>query len=364
MPECHFGLYTAFPSFYLIVFFFASSTSTQKSSNLRGLVMKLVARLPVVFFLLFLASASQGERAAPRSVFKVPEGTPLKLAFVTNNASEFWKIAEKGLQRAKAEKGIQVDLKQPDTGKVEQQKKILEDLVSQGYHGIAVSVISAEDMVRDINKAAGQLNIITHDSDAPKSNRLLYIGTNNYEAGRVLGREINKILPAGGKIGVFVGTLAADNARMRFKGIQDEVKGTGIQILQPKEDNKDLNKARTNVEDVINANPEVKLLVGLWSYNGPAIVSAVKASGKQGSLKIACFDEEEATLQGIEDGLVECTVVQKPFEFGYQSAILLHDLCLKGEAALPKSDVIDTGVDVINKRNVLVFKKNLAELKK
>lgn len=307
----------------------------------------------------------ESEIKGSRPVFKAPEGTPLKLAFVTNNASEFWKIAEKGLQRAKQEKGIQVDLKQPDTGKVEQQKKILEDLVNQGYHGIAVSVISAEDMVSDINRAAEQLNIITHDSDAPKSNRLVYIGTNNYEAGRELGREILKLLPDGGKIGVFVGTIAADNARQRYKGVQDETaKNPKIRLMQPKEDNKDLNKARTNVEDVINANPDVLLLVGLWSYNGPAIVSAVKASGRQGSLKIACFDEEDATLQGIEEGLVECTVVQKPFEFGYRSAVLLHDLCVRGEAALPKSDVVDTGVDVINKQNVAEFKKKLAELKK
>src|SRR5262249_19383374 len=89
-----------------------------------------------VLFLSLKPATSEGKR----HVFKVAEGTPLKLAFVTNNASEFWKIAEKGLQRAKQEKGIQVDLKQPDTGKVEQQKKILEDLMSQGYHGIAVSV--------------------------------------------------------------------------------------------------------------------------------------------------------------------------------------------------------------------------------
>jgi ribose transport system substrate-binding protein len=357
--------------------------------------MKLTTVSSLLFPFLFFASACEGEKPGPkaspadpgnttpsksgggegtkspeietrkRPVFKVPEGTPLKLAFVTNNASEFWKIAEKGLQRAKQEKGIQVDLKQPDTGKVEQQKKILEDLVSQGYHGIAVSVISAEDMVRDINKAAEQLNIITHDSDAPKSNRLVYIGTNNYEAGQVLGREIVKVLPDGGKVGVFVGTIAADNARQRYKGVQDETrKNPKIQLMQPKEDNKDLNKARTNVEDVINANPDVKLLVGLWSYNGPAIVSAVKASGRQKDLKIACFDEEVETLEGIEEGLIACTVVQKPFEFGYQSAVLLQELCLKGEAALPKSDVIDTGVDVISQQNVAAFKKKLADLKK
>jgi ribose transport system substrate-binding protein len=309
------------------------------------------------------SSAAAGSTRV-RKVHKAPEGASLKLAFVTNNASEFWKIAEKGLDKAKKENGIVVDMKQPTQGKVEEQKKIIEDLVSQGYHGIAVSVISPDDMIRDLNKAAEKLNVITHDSDAIGSNRLVYIGTNNYEAGRVLGKELLRIFPDGGKIGVFVGTFAADNARQRRDGILNVIKGSAIEVVAYKEDNKDLTKARTNAEDVINANPDLKGLVGLWSYNGPAIVKAVQASGKKSQLKIACFDEEKETLQGIEDGLVDCTVVQKPFEFGYRSALLLDALAKRGMEALPPNDVDDTGVDVINKSNVAAFTKKLAELSK
>jgi ribose transport system substrate-binding protein len=288
----------------------------------------------------------------------------VKLAFVTNNASEFWKIAEKGLEKARKEKGIQIDIKLPTAGKVEEQKKIIEDLVSQGYHGIAVSVIAPRDMTSDLNDAAEKLNVVTHDSDAPQSKRLVYIGTNNFEAGKALGAELKKMLPEGGKIGVFVGILAADNATQRLNGVKEAIQGAKIEIVAVKEDNKDLSKARSNVEDVINSTPDLKGLVGLWSYNGPAIVEAVKASGKQGKLKIACFDEEVGTLQGIEQGIVECTVVQKPFEFGYRSAVLLHALATQGDAALPKSDIDDTGVDVIDKANVVAFQQKLAELKR
>jgi ribose transport system substrate-binding protein len=314
--------------------------------------------------LLALGCDGQSSKPAARQVHQIPDGTAPKLAFVTNNTSEFWKIAEKGLKRALEEKGIQVDLKQPDTGKVEQQKKIIEDLVSQGYHGIAVSVISPDDMARDINKAAERLNVICHDSDAPNSNRLVYIGTNNYEAGRTLGEQIKTILPEGGKMALFVGVRSADNARQRHQGIMDVIEDTKIEVIAYKDDNKDLTRARTNVEDVINANPDVKLLVGLWSYNCPQIISAVKASGQQDRLAVACFDEEDATLQGIEDGVVHCTVVQKPYEFGYRSAVLLDALCRKGAAAMPENPMDDTGVEVVHSENVVQFKKQLAELKK
>ena len=295
-------------------------------------------------------------------VHKVDAATPLKLAFVTNNASEFWKIAEKGLEKARAE-GMAIDLKMPLTGKVEEQKKILEDLVSQGYHGVAVSAIAAEDMARDINKAAEKLNIITHDSDSPKSNRICYIGTNNREAGRQLGREIVKLLPNGGKMAVFVGTLAADNARDRLQGIKDEIEGKGIEIVAAKEDNKNETLARTNVEDMLNAHPDIDLLAGLWEYNPPAMLSAVKASGKEGKILMVGFDENISTLQGIEDGHIACTCVQKPFQFGYQSAELLTKLAREGETAIPAGGVVDTGVEIIHKGNVAEFKAKLAAMK-
>ena len=309
------------------------------------------------------ASKSAGSRADAAIVHVVPKGEPVRLAFVTNNASEFWKIAAKGLEKARKEHGIQIDMKLPSTGKVEEQKRILEDLVSQGYHGIAVSVISAEDEVRDLDRAMERTNVITHDSDAPKSKRLAYIGTNNYQAGRALGAEIVKRLPDGGEMAIFVGTLAADNAKQRLRGVQDVVFEKGITIVAKKEDNKDLNKARSNVEDAISAYPDVSLLCGLWSYNGPAIRAAVKATGKQGELTIVAFDEEEGTLEGIAEGIIACTCVQKPFEFGYRSAVLLQNLATKGKAALPENDVIDTGVDIIDSSNIAAFRAHLAELK-
>jgi ribose transport system substrate-binding protein len=308
--------------------------------------------------------AGEATDARANRVHMAAPGAPIQLAFVVNVPSEFWKIAEKGLEKARREHGIHIDMKQPPTGKVEEQKKILEDLVTQGYHGIAVSIISAEDEVRDINRAATRTNVITHDSDAPKSDRLAYIGTNNYEAGRRLGEEIVKLLPQGGKMAVFVGTLAADNARERLRGVEDVVVPKGIAIVAKKEDNKDRTKARTNAEDVISAYPDVNLLCGLWSYNGPAILAAVKAASKVGQLQIVGFDEEEETLAGIAEGAIACTCVQKPFEFGYRSAVLLHELATRGAEALPEDPIIDTGVEIIDSSNITDFRAQLAELKR
>ena len=312
-----------------------------------------------------------------RHVVKAPDGQPVRLAFVTNNPSEFWRLAANGVKKyvdeatARGDK-VTVDVKLPQNGQVAEQNQILEDLVAQGYHGIAVSVIAPDAQVPEIDRAAAKTNVVTHDSDAGKSNRLVYIGTNNYEAGKRLGQQIlaMNLLPNGGKAAVFVGMFSADNARARYQGIKDALAGSKIELLQPKEDNKNNNAARTNVEDVLRDN-EVKLLIGLWSYNGPAIADALGGSPRKADVKAAVFDEEEGTLDGIEKGIIQATVVQKPYQFGYQSSKVLFELATKGEAALPQGDTIDTGVEVITSapttdksKNVGEFRKQLAEQKK
>ncbi len=290
-------------------------------------------------------------------------GSPLKLAFVTNNASEFWKIAAAGVHAYEKEAGVKVDILQPPNGKVEEQNQMIENLVAQGYNGIALSAIAPADQVSAINRAAKKTKLITFDSDAPTSDRLCYIGTNNFKFGQALGGEIVKLMPQGGKIAVFVGQLAADNAKQRLDGLIDATKGHNIEVVEKREDQTDRNKARSNVEDVINARPEVTMMVGLWSYNGPAIAKAISASGKKGKVLAAVSDEEVDTLAGLKDGTIACTVVQKPYQFGYRSAKLLHELNTKGDVVLPTNKMDDTGIKVIDKANVAEFEVELAKLR-
>jgi ribose transport system substrate-binding protein len=321
--------------------------------------------------LLTWGCARSSENASGTSSAGSPGGgsaeKPVKLAFVTNNASEFWKIAAAGIHKYEHESKVQVDVKMPPNGTTDEQNQLLENLSSQGYDAIAVSAIAPSDQVPVLNKVAAKSKLITFDSDAPDSNRLLYIGTNNYEAGKALGGEIVKLLPQGGKMAVFVGTLSADNAAQRLKGIVDAIAGKNIEIVDKREDYTDRAKARSNVEDIINAHADLNLVAGLWSYNGPAIAAALEALGKKGKVLAAVFDEEQGTLDGIAHGVIAVTVVQKPFQFGYLSSQWMHQLATRGDAAkqaIPASKVVDTGVEVITQANVADFQQRLAEMKK
>ena len=295
------------------------------------------------------------------TVHKAADPAAIKLAFISNNPSEYWKICEGGTKKFTKETGIPVDFRTPSSGKVEDQNGIIENCVSNGYDGIAVSVIAPDDQVSEINSAAAKINVICCDSDSPKSNRIEYVGTENYTAGQELGKDIVALLPKGGKIAVFVGTFSADNAAARLKGIEDEIKGHDIDIVEKKEDNKDNAKARSNVEDVMNAHPDLAMVVGLWSYNGPAIAAAIEGSGKKGKVLAAVFDQEAGTLAGVTNGTITCTVVQDPFAFGYAACKQLQEMSTQGPAfKIPADHKVLFPVETVNAQNIDAYEKKLA----
>ena len=132
-----------------------------------------LAALPLMA-LLGCNNNSKGNAAASGSAAPAAEAKVVKLGFVTNNPSQFWKIAEAGLRKYEKEAKIQVDMKMPPNGTPEDQNQILQNLASQGYDAIAVSVIAPNDQLRVLNEVAAKTKLITFDSDAEKSKRLLY----------------------------------------------------------------------------------------------------------------------------------------------------------------------------------------------
>jgi ribose transport system substrate-binding protein len=166
------------------------------------------------------------------------------LAFVTNNAADFWTIARKGTEKADAElPGVTVEFRLGD-GTAAAQKRIVDDLLAKGVDGIAISPVDPANQTAMLDDAAQRAVVFTHDSDAPSSKRECYVGTDNVAAGRQAGELIKEALPEGGKIALFVGKLDARNAQERLQGIKDAIAGTKIEILDVRTDDTDEVRAK------------------------------------------------------------------------------------------------------------------------
>lgn len=321
----------------------------------------IMKRFTQLFGTLFMALAIAGCGKSD-STSTAGSGKKLKLAFVSNNAATFWTIARSGCEAASKELGnIEVDFRIPSTGSAAEQQQILDDLVAKGVDGIAVSPIDPKNQTDFLNKIAASTLLITCDSDAAESKRVCYIGTDNFAAGIEAGKLIKEALPNGGKIMVFVGYADAQNAKDRFGGIKKELEGSSIQVIDLRTDDTDNVRAQKNAEDTLVKYPDIAALVGLYNYNGPAILNAVRAANAQGKVKIVCFDENDETLDGVASGDIYGTVVQQPFEFGKQSMIkMAKHLGGDKEALAGGKQIVATRS--LKKDDIAAFKADLAKI--
>jgi ribose transport system substrate-binding protein len=273
-------------------------------------------RLALITLCVLLAASTNPLTPAARAAAE----KKLKLAFVSNNAAPFWTIARAGTAKAAKELGnVSVDFRIPSDTTAASQQQILNDLVATKEDGIAISPIDPGNQTDFLNTIAGKTLLICHDSDAPASKRVCYIGTDNRAAGVEAGKLIKEVLPDGGKIMIFVGKRDSQNAKERYEGIKQELEGSKVTIIDVRTDDGDAARAQNNAQDTLVKYPDISCMVGLYDYNGPAILNAVRSAGKIGKVKIVCFDEDADTLAGVADGSIYGTVVQQPFQFGEQA---------------------------------------------
>ncbi len=318
--------------------------------------------------LLLAGCSGAGQNSASGNGTSATNGTSagkdLKLAFVTNNASDYWTIARKGVEKADSELAdVSVEFKLPGEGTAAEQKRIIDDLTSTGVQGIAISPVDPDNQTQLINDTAKKALVITQDSDAPSSDRALYIGTDNVAAGRQAGQLVKEALPNGGKIMVFVGKSDARNAAERLQGLREALQGSNVEIIDVRTDDTDRARAKTNAADTLVKYPDIAGMVGLWSYNGPAILNAVKEANKVGSVKIISFDEEDETLAGVKEGAIYATVVQQPYEFGYQSVKLMAQILKGDKSVIPANKQINVPTLVIKQGDVEEFIKKINTLR-
>lgn len=333
----------------------------------------------------FLFGCGGGTESAEQEE-KTQVGGSSAFAYVTNGVDPFWDLCAAGVRIAEKEFGVSCEILMPPKGVVDQ-KRMMETLLAKGVDGIAVSPVDAENQTPFLNEVSQNTILITNDSDAPDSKRLVFIGTNNYKAGRALGSLVRKALPEGGEVMLFVGRLEQLNARQRRQGVIDELLGRPVQsleeikydavdstnltsedssyvILDTRTDNFDKAKAKSNAEDAITKYKDLGCMVGLFAYNSPSCIDAIKESGKLGQIKICGFDEQDALLQAISDGNAYGTISQQPWEYGYESIKMLKNIHAGIQPASTYQEVAFLEVTKDNIEEFWAKKKEMAELGK
>jgi len=274
-----------------------------------------------------------------------------KVAVVTNCTDPFWTICEAGAKQSAKDHDVELIFRQPAKLDVSVQMEIVEALLKTGIKGLAISVINPKEQTPDLTRIAGQVNLLTMDNDAEKSGRLCYVGIDNYAAGKEAGRMVKRALPDGGTVAIFIGDTSSDNAHGRVAGVLDELDGQdnraeinagrfrekyGKYTLHRKEpltDGTDPDKVMSNASDALEQlkNTPNVAMVGLYNSNPKGILESARAKSLVGKIKIIGFDENPVTLEGIDKGEIEGTVVQDPYNYGYESVKWLAHMAKGGD---------------------------------
>ena len=309
-------------------------------------------------------------------------GHDVTVGYVTNGVADFWTIAEKGAVDGGREFGVDVEVRMPPDG-VGDQQRMVEELLALGVDGIAISPIDPDRQVDLLQEIADRTLYVTQDSDAPESPRVAYVGMDNYDAGRMAGQLVKDAMPGGGSVMIFVGRLGQANAKLRRQGVIDELvgrtpdasrydepgsgpiegaadNGSTYTVLDTRTDNFDFGKAKAQAEDALTKDPDLGAMVGLFEYNPPLMLDAVREAGRLGEVRIVGFDENRRTLQAIADGEIHGTVVQNPYEYGRKSVEVLAKLARGEDAGIPADKTIAIPARKIVKGNVEAFRKDLA----
>lgn len=337
----------------------------------------------VVTLSLLLLTACGGGGSQPagssESAQSADEQRP-RVAFITNGVADFWTVAEAGARKGAEEAKAEVLVLMPARG-MEEQKSMVEDCLVRGVDGIAISPIDPPNQATLIEEAAASCPLITHDSDAPDSARLAYVGMDNYEAGWMAGELAREALPEGGKAAIFIGRLEQDNARRRRQGVIDALLGRtkdanrfdepGAQpesedgryvLVGTYTDQFDRALGKANVEDALNRYPDLGVAIGLFGYNPPLILEALKGADALGRVAIVGFDEDLTTLEGVREGTIVGTVVQDPFAYGRESVRILaglHRGSALSDLGVPEGGVLSIPGRRITKENVDAFQQEL-----
>jgi len=282
------------------------------------------------------------------------------LAFVVNGASDFWKLAEAGVKKAQEElPNYDLQFKYPEQAAAAIQQRLMDDLVAAGVSAIMVSAVDPKSSTDALNRIGGQVPLFTTDSDAPDTNRVAYIGSSNTDAGMQAGEIAKKAMPDGGKCIGFVGLLGADNARERIDGMKAALEGSNVELIDVRGDDIDMTRAKRNVEDALAANPDIDCMVGFYSYNPPRIYEVLKEAGKLGEVTVVAFDEDPITLGGVKEGTIAGTVVQQPYEWGYQGMKLMAAYLEGDMSMIPENKLVIVPTAIIDKDNVDAFEAEL-----
>ena len=245
--------------------------------------------------------------------------------------NEYWRVVEKGAKAAAKEYGVILEYVGPKQANIDDHLKTIEMSAASKVDGIMTQGLSDNQFTPLINRiVASGIPVITVDTDTANSKRMAYIGTDNYYSGYMAGKALITDTRGKANVAIITGSFYANHQQQRVKGFQDAVKSEkGIHIVDVVESEISRVRAAEKAYQILKNHPEVNAFYGTSALDGIGIAQVVDKFFKPGRVYIIGFDTLPETLDYIRKGTINATVVQEPYQMGYEAVKMMIDLINK-----------------------------------
>ena len=307
----------------------------------------------LIMMLLILIALIGCQRGGDRA------GGPPKIAFVMKTVNNpFFIEMQKGAEQAAQRLGVNLIVQAADREvDVEKQMQIVENLIQAKVAALCVTPSGSREIVPAIDKAnrAGIPVVIVDtrvDEKALKESHgqiAAFIGSDNYEGGKVAGEFLAKRLGGKGKVAVLEGIPGHETGDSRLRGFRDAIKATPeIQIVASQTANWERDQGFNVFQNILQAHPDIQAVFACSDLMALGAVEAIAAARKTGQILVVGFDALAEARKAVEQGTMEATVAQSPATMGELAVENAYRL-LKGEQIKPE---ITVPIKLITKENV------------
>ncbi len=251
---------------------------------------------------------------------------------------------------------ITIDWQTPVDEDAQKQAERVEQLAASGADGIAISCSDASLVTSAIDSAVAKgVPVVCFDSDAPKSKRFAYYGTDDVACGEQVAAELGKAMGNQGVVAILAGNQNAPNLQARVRGVKDYIKKNfpEISVIDTYYHAETAQDAVVKIEQVQGANPQISgwAMIGGWPLFTQNALDKIA-----GKAKVVAVDALPAQLDYLRNGQVEVLLGQKVYEWGYESVTMLVDKIHSGKN--PPTKIIKAELVPVRKADADAYGKN------
>ena len=251
---------------------------------------------------------------------------------------------------------VKIDWRTPNDEDAQKQAEFIEQLVGAGANAITIACSDASKVSRAIDDAIAKgVVVMCFDSDAPDTQRLCYVGTDDVDAGKQVMSHVARILgDKEGVIAILAGNQTATNLQKRVRGAEEELtQHANLKLKEVYYHKETPQDAYAMVESVQKANPEINgwAMIGGWP-----LMTERALPWEPGAVACVSMDTLLPQLEHVRMGDVQVLLGQRYFYFGRQCVDVLVNKLRKNEA--PAKLVNYAPLDEVTKENVDDYAKN------